>query len=59
MRFYRITSPDDTGGVAYTKDRLSAEQVAGIIIGNGYRARIQCLSKMQVPLSEIHIVNEL
>ena len=56
--FYRITV---LGGVetAYTRSRAAAQEIADFIRGNGYVPVIRKLTKMQIPLQDIHIVNEL
>ena len=47
------------GVVAYTVSPVAAKELAGIIFGNGYKPRIQTLTKMQIPMSEIELVAEL
>ena len=59
MILYRISSPDDKECVAYTTTPQAADQMAAIIMGNGYRAHVKRLRRRDVPLNEIHIVNEL
>lgn len=59
MILYRISSPDDKECVAYTTTLQAADQMAAIIIGNGYRADVRRLHRRDVPMNEIEIVNTL
>ena len=51
MMLYRITSPDDKECVAYTTTLQAADQIAAIIIGNGYRADVRRLHRRDVPMN--------
>lgn len=52
---YRITTPGNTA-VAYAHNLRAADALASIIINNGGTVKVERLKRMQVPLSEIHLV---
>jgi hypothetical protein len=57
--YYRITAVEDEESVTYTKSQVSVEQIKDLMYKNGYTPKVQKLTKLQIPLSEIDIVNEL
>ena len=59
MTLYRITSPDDMECVAYTTTLQAADQIAAIIIGNGYRADVRRLHRRDVTMNEIEMITTL
>lgn len=59
MILYRISSPDDMNCVAYTTTLQAADQIAEMIIDNGYRADVRRLHRRDVPMNEIELVNTL
>lgn len=56
---YRVTTPDDKDFVAYCTTCVDADNVAATIINNGYRAKVQRMSKRNVPMKELELITEL
>ena len=56
---YRVTTPDDRDFVAYATNCVDADSVAATIINNGYRVKVQRMSKRNVPMKELELITEL
>ena len=57
--YYRISAKEDSETVIYTKSIVSVKQLEDLIRSNGYTPQVQRLTKLQIPISEIELVNEL
>ena len=57
--YYRITAVEDEESVSYTKSQVTAKQIEDLMRNNGFTPKVQKLTKLQIPLSEIDLVNEL
>ena len=57
--YYRITAVEDEESVSYTKSQIAAKQIEDLMRNNGFTPKVQKLTKLQIPLSEIDLINEL
>lgn len=57
--YYRVSAKEDSETVIYTKSIVGVKQLEDLIRGNGYTPQVQRLTKLQIPMSEIRLVNEL
>ena len=56
---FRITANINTGDVAYSRTYKGAQAIADLITRNGYVPCIKPIKRMDVPIDELEIVNEL
>ena len=57
--YYRVSAKEDKETITYTKSIVTAKQLEDIIASNGYTPQLKKLTKLQIPMSEIYLVNEL
>ena len=57
--YYRISAKEDKDTIIYTKSIVEAKMWEDVIARNGYTPQMQKLTKFEIPMSEIHLVNGL